>query len=167
MQEESLDTATGLHQTGRSEILGAAGCQDLAEKDAGANGDEIPYTAFNKTMRARIAVLASLAGFFSPLSANIYFPALPSIAKDLHVTIQLLNQTVTAYLVVQGLVPSITGDLADMVGRRPVYFLVLTTYLAANIGLACQDSYAALLVLRAVQSAGVSGERFKGPKTEY
>ncbi|KAJ5273060.1 hypothetical protein N7478_008185 [Penicillium angulare] len=48
------------------------------------------------------------------------------------------------------------GDFADKAGRRPAYVVCFTLYTAANIGLALQDSYAALFVLRCLQSAGSS-----------
>ena len=48
------------------------------------------------------------------------------------------------------------GDLADKAGRRPAYITCFIIYLGANIGLALQDSYAALFVLRCMQSAGSS-----------
>lgn len=60
-----------------------------------------------------------------------------------------MNITVTVYLLVQAIVPSILRDLAKHIGRRPVYT-------AASIGLAFQRSYAALLILRMLQSAGSS-----------
>lgn len=52
---------------------------------------------------------------------------------------------------------TVFGDLADMAGRRPAYILSFTVYLAANIGLALQDSYAGLFMLRCLQSTGSSG----------
>lgn len=119
---------------------------------------EAPYTVFTKTQQRLIMTLCGAAGFFSPFSVFTYFPALNQIADDLGVTIQLMNLTITMYLVVQGIVPAVLGDLADQVGRRPVYVGVLGVYLAANLGLAVQRSYPALLVLRMVQSAGSSGK---------
>lgn len=44
-----------------------------------------------------------------------------------------------------------------MYGRRPAYLLCFVIYFGANLGLALQNSYAALLVLRCVQSSGSSG----------
>ncbi|KAL8804010.1 MAG: hypothetical protein Q9223_005943 [Gallowayella weberi] len=118
---------------------------------------ESPYSVFSKPEKRWIIFLVALAGFFSPLSANIYFPAVKYLARDLHVTLELINLTITAYLVCQGIIPSLVGDTADMIGRRPVYIGAFSVYLAANIGLALQNSYPALLVLRILQSSGSSG----------
>ena len=41
----------------------------------------------------------SFAAFFSPLSSNVYFPAINTIAKDLRVSISRINLTVTTYQV--------------------------------------------------------------------
>ena len=60
-------------------------------------------------------------------------------------------------MIVAGVAPAIMGDLADMSGRRAVYLLMLTLFIAANVGLALQDSWAALFTLRMLQSAGGSG----------
>jgi len=48
------------------------------------------------------------------------------------------------------------GDFADTAGRRPAYLVCFTIYNGANIGLALQNNYAALFVLRCLQSAGSS-----------
>ncbi|KAI9841792.1 MAG: hypothetical protein M1837_000386 [Sclerophora amabilis] len=117
-----------------------------------------PYSTFTKLEKGWIVFLVALAGVFSPLSSFIYYPAINSIANDLHVSIEKINLTITSYMVVSGIAPSIIGDIADMFGRRPAYILLLTVYLVANISLALQNSYPALLVLRMLQSFGSSGE---------
>ncbi len=48
------------------------------------------------------------------------------------------------------------GNLSDTVGRRPVYVLCFGIYICANIGLALQHNYWVLLILRALQSTGIS-----------
>jgi MFS family permease len=57
----------------------------------------------------------------------------------------------------QGLAPSVIGNLADSAGRRPAYTICFVIYIGANIGLALQNNYAALFVLRCIQSSGSSG----------
>ncbi|KAI9730069.1 MAG: hypothetical protein M1834_006061 [Cirrosporium novae-zelandiae] len=117
----------------------------------------LEYTAFSKNEVRFIVFMCSWAGFFSPVSANIYFPALETLAQFLHVSDSLINLTITSYMIFQGLAPTIIGSLSDSNGRRPAYMICFTIYIGANIGLALQSNYAALLVLRMVQSAGSSG----------
>jgi multidrug resistance protein len=49
------------------------------------------------------------------------------------------------------------GGFSDRVGRRPAYIISFIIFIAANIGLALQTNFAALLILRCLQSAGSSG----------
>ncbi|KAJ3541727.1 hypothetical protein NM208_g4471 [Fusarium decemcellulare] len=72
------------------------------------------------------------------------------------VSTQLINLTITSYLVFQALAPALFGDAADIVGRRPAFIVMFTVYTLANLGLALQNSHSALLVLRMVQSLGCS-----------
>jgi multidrug resistance protein len=90
----------------------------------------------------------------SGFASNIYFPALPTIAHDLHVSIELVNLSVTAYLVFQGLAPSIWGPISDVKGRRIAYVGTFLVFLGSCIGLALTRNYATLIVLRCLQSTG-------------
>ena len=116
-----------------------------------------PYSAFTKKQKRWLVFLAALAGMFSPMSSFIFYPAINSVADGLGVTVGLVNLAITTYMVVSGITPAILGNAADKVGRRPVYVLALGLYFVANVGLALQNDFAALLVLRMVQSAGSSG----------
>mgnify|MGYP005989078217 CR=1 FL=1 len=116
-----------------------------------------PYSTFSRSTRIWVTAMITVGSIISPMTANIYFPAIVSIAKDLNVTTGLINLTLTTYMVFQGLSPPLLGDFGDMAGRRPAYVLAFTVYLAANIGLALQRNYAVLMVLRCFQSAGSSG----------
>lgn len=116
------------------------------------------YSAFSSTRKAGIVVLITAAAWFSTLSSFIYFPAVLSLANDLHVSIQQINLTVTAYMVASALAPMIVGDAADGLGRLPLSLITLTIYLSANVGLALQRKFSTLLSLRIMQSIGISGE---------
>ena len=115
-----------------------------------------PYSIFTHREKRWICSVASFGAMFSTLMSYIYFPAIVPMSKDLGVSVGLINLTVTSYLVVAGIAPAFMGDLADQGGRRPAYILMFTLVLASNIGLALQDSYAALFVLRMLQSSGSS-----------
>lgn len=129
------------------------------KKDAGNSSEDVAdvdYSVFTVRQRRYIIFMASWAGFFSPVSSQIYFPALNSLARDLNVTNSLINLTLMSYMIFQGISPMFIGDFADNAGRRPAYIVCFTIYMAANIGLALQNNYAALFVLRCLQSAGSS-----------
>jgi multidrug resistance protein len=88
----------------------------------------------------------------SGFASNIYFPALPTIAHDLNVSVELANLTVTSYLVFQGLAPSFWGPLSDAKGRRITYCCTFAIFIGSCIGLAQTKHYASLIVLRCLQS---------------
>ncbi|PWY87404.1 putative MFS transporter [Aspergillus heteromorphus CBS 117.55] len=116
-----------------------------------------PYCILPERQKIFIMITASFAGVISPLSSTIYFPALTTLADAMDVSIGRINLTIMAYLIFQGLAPSFIGSFSDTHGRRPAYLICFTIYLGANIGLALQSNYAALMVLRCVQACGSSG----------
>ena len=147
--EQSDEPATQIDGVHQNENRDAEGLQQVPSGPV--------HSVFTKRQKHYIAFLAAWASFFSPLSANIYFPALTTLAHDLHKSNTLINLTLTSYMIFQGLAPTVFGDLADMVGRRPVYLLGFIIYIGANIGLALQNNYVALFILRCLQSTGSSG----------
>jgi MFS family permease len=85
------------------------------------------------------------------------YPALNDLSHDLGVSYDLVNLTITVYLIFIGLSPTFIGSFSDVVGCRPAYLICFVLYLAANISLALQGSYVALMLLRCLQSSGSSG----------
>jgi len=62
--------------------------------------------------------------------------------------------TITVYMLVQGIAPSIWGPISDARGRRPVFIGTFIVYILANIGLALSPNFALLMMFRALQAAG-------------
>ncbi|KAL3464799.1 major facilitator superfamily domain-containing protein [Aspergillus heterothallicus] len=115
---------------------------------------ECPYSIFDKRQKWLIVTIVSTAATFSGFASNIYFPALPTIADDLSVSLELVNLTVTTYLIFQGLAPSLWGPVSDIHGRRTAYIGTFIIFIGACIGLALSPNYAALIILRCLQSTG-------------
>ncbi|KAH7324677.1 major facilitator superfamily domain-containing protein [Stachybotrys elegans] len=128
----------------------------LCEKSSSPTPQE-PFTIFSSAEKRWIGSVASFGAMFSTLSSYIYFPALEPMARELGVSVSLINLTVTSYMVVAGIAPAFMGDIADQGGRRPAYIIMFALAVGSNIGLALQTSYPALFVLRMIQSAGISG----------
>lgn len=67
---------------------------------------EAPYTIFTSAEKRFIILMVSLGACFSPLSSNIYYPALNTLATDLKVSESLINLSLTTYMV---MTPSLTA----------------------------------------------------------
>ena len=114
----------------------------------------VPHSIFTSRQKAFIALIISIAATFSGFASNIYFPAIPKIASDLSVSTELIDLTVTSYMILQGLSPSIWGAMADVQGRRVTYICTFAIFIGACIGLAETRHYYQLVILRCLQSAG-------------
>ena len=132
--------------------------EDTAGKSSSTPGDpdSKPYSIYTSREKWIIVSIVSIGGFFSPLTANIYFPAIPTIAAAFNKSISLINLSVTIYMVFQGVAPMFWGTLSDYKGRRPIFLLCLLTLTLSCVGLALipTNAYWLLMLLRALQAIG-------------
>ncbi|KAF2162446.1 hypothetical protein M409DRAFT_37421 [Zasmidium cellare ATCC 36951] len=137
----------------------AGGLEDSkdTEKQQPSSHESQEYCILPEWQKIALMLTASFAAIISPISSSIYLPAVNVLSRDLGVSISLINVTISTYLIFQGIAPSFTAALSENFGRRPAYMMCFVIYLGANIGLALQSDYAALVVLRCMQSSGSSG----------
>ena len=60
---------------------------------------EPPYSTFTNAQKIMITLTVSFLAIISPLSGQIYLPALDQLATDLHVPISYINLTITTFMV--------------------------------------------------------------------
>ncbi|KAK9423220.1 hypothetical protein SUNI508_04514 [Seiridium unicorne] len=100
------------------------------------------------------------AGMSRYLTKPVKFKELQQLLEQYKTSAQAINFILTLYVVVQVIVPAFFAPLADSKGRRPISLLTYSIYTAASLGLALNDmgeqSYVALLILRAVEALGAS-----------
>ena len=129
----------------------AAGAED------GPLDAPLPYTVFTRSHKRLLTTILILTMLASPLTATIYLPLLPLLAKQFNVSVQSIDLTITIYVIFQAISPLIFATASDSFGRRPIYLITYAVYTVASLGLALnKHSYAALLILRALQSLGAS-----------
>lgn len=93
----SQDNLTDLEAAAVPESQGKpVGSEHVVERTDSAGR---AYSIFSHRAKTIIVITASISTFFSPLTANIYFPALNTISDDLNVSNTLVNLTVTTYMV--------------------------------------------------------------------
>lgn len=117
---------------------------------------EAPHSRFGPREKFVLVLVCASTGFFSTIAGAIYYPALNTIEGQFHISTELVNVSIVLYFLFQGLSPTLMGGLADSFGRRPVVLWSVALYMAACIGIACSKTYAQILVLRCLQSAGIS-----------
>ncbi|KAL4936317.1 hypothetical protein BDV06DRAFT_228011 [Aspergillus oleicola] len=115
-----------------------------------------PYCITSTRGKILIISLTSIAMVITMIATNIVLPVLPILQDQYNVTTTQMNLLVTVFSLVQGITPALMSSLSDLQGRRIAWIVTLLIYTVANIGLALQDSYVALIVLRCLQSLGSS-----------
>lgn len=129
-----------------------------AEKARDGQRTEVEkYTVFTATEKWCIVAMVSYAAWFSTLSSFIYYPAIHQLSQIFSVSVDKINLTVTSYMAVATIAPTLVGDTADVLGRRPVYVIALSLYIGANTAIVLANSYSALLGLRVLQALAISG----------
>lgn len=101
-----------------------------------------------------VLLLGSLTAF-GPLSMDMYLPALPIVAEDLHTTTSLAQLSLTACLIGLAVGQLVFGPLSDIQGRRKPLISTLIVYAVASVLCAFSTHIWVFIGLRFVQ--GVSG----------
>ncbi|EIM87227.1 MFS general substrate transporter [Stereum hirsutum FP-91666 SS1] len=133
--------------------VGAGPVEKQNEKE---RPSQTAYSVFTRREKWFIVVTIAFAGLLSPFTANIYFPAIPVLVADFHKSTELINLTVTVYMILQGISPMFWATIADRIGRRPIFLACMIVLTLSCVGLALvpTSDYWLLLVLRCIQAAG-------------
>jgi MFS transporter, DHA1 family, multidrug resistance protein len=88
---------------------------------------------------------------FGPMSVDMYLPALPRLANDLHASAALGQLTIAGFLVGLGAGQLLLGPLSDAFGRRRPLLVGLAIYVVATLMCAVAPSIYVLIPLRVLQ----------------
>ena len=122
--------------------------------------DSINNLKSNNSMRLNskrwklAAILGTLAAF-APLSIDMYLPALPHIASELHTTPSFVQLSLTFFMLGLALGQLLVGPLSDVRGRRTPLLIGLAIYSVASLLCAFSPSIWFFIALRFIQ--GLSG----------
>jgi MFS transporter, DHA1 family, multidrug resistance protein len=114
-------------------------------------------TVVRPTLTPLLLALLALLSAFTPLSIDLYLPALPIIAVDLHGTAADLQLTLSAFMIAFGVGQIFYGPAGDRFGRRPVILGGLCVYVLTSIGCAFADEAMHLVFLRLFQGLAACG----------
>jgi MFS transporter, DHA1 family, multidrug resistance protein len=109
------------------------------------------------TLTPMLLALLALLSAFTPLSIDMYLPALPTIAADLGGSVGDLQLTLSAFMIAFGAGQIVYGPAGDRFGRRPVILCGLVVYILASAGCAFADMAGHLVLLRILQGLAACG----------
>lgn len=115
----------------------------------------------------------SMVGAFS---IDTFLPSFPAIAQEYTISMAMVQQSLSIYLLAFSGMSLFYGTLSDSFGRRPVILGSVLLYTLASAGAAFAPSFSWLLVFRALQGLSAGGgrvigqaiirDRFSGPHAQ-
>ena len=98
-----------------------------------------------------------LGVFAGALDLGVLSPALPALGAAFGVGPRALAWVFTLYLLANVVAIPITAQLADRVGRRPIYIACVAIFAAGSALAITAPTYAVFLLARAIQATGAGG----------
>ena len=83
---------------------------------------------------AKHAVVLGLLSAVGPFAIDMYLPALPTIAANLHASTAATQMTLMVFFVAFGTCQILYGLAADTAGRKPPLYLGLVLFLLGSVG---------------------------------
>ena len=100
----------------------------------------------------RLAVILGALTAMGPLAIDMYLPALPTIARELHTSDAAMQVSLAVYFIGIACGQAFYGPLSDRWGRKPALYFGLVLFSASSVGLA----------LAAYNAGEAAVDRFRG-----
>jgi len=116
-------------------------------------------TADRPTIAPGVAKLALVLGgltAFGPLSIDMYLPAMPLMAGDLHAADATVQLTLTSFVLGLAIGQLVIGPLSDSLGRRRPLLAGLALYVVGSLLCAIAPTSGVLIAARALQAVGAA-----------
>ncbi|MEO8298431.1 MAG: multidrug effflux MFS transporter [Burkholderiales bacterium] len=102
----------------------------------------------------RLALVLGLISATGPFAIDMYLPALPAIAADLHASPAAVQMSLMVFFIASGSSQLLWGPAADVFGRKAPLYAGLVLYCIGGIGCALAGNITALVGWRFVQGVG-------------
>jgi MFS transporter, DHA1 family, multidrug resistance protein len=104
--------------------------------------------------RNRLILILGLLSAIGPFSIDMYLPAFPVIAANLHTTPEMVSYSLSSYFIGICVGQMLLGPLLDRFGRKRPLYGGLIMYIISSIGSAFAPTIDILIALRFFQAAG-------------
>ena len=103
-----------------------------------------------------LATLVFLIVPLSGVSIDIYVPSLPAVSQYFHVSNNLSQFTITAYLLGLGIMQLFAGSFSDSFGRKKPFMMSMVVFILATFCIPSSQSIYQLVLLRLLQGASLA-----------
>ncbi|MBT1250670.1 MFS transporter [Bacillus licheniformis] len=127
-----------------------------------------------KSNASFIMYFVCISAFFASLNQNIYSPIIPLIRDSFHVSVSMVNLSVSLFIFITAAMQIIVGSIVDFKGARFVMMASMIVTVIATIGCAASRDFGLFLFFRVLQALGTAalpliaattiGSLFKGTK---
>src|SRR6186713_12391 len=108
----------------------------------------------DKKKKFYLILILGMLTAIGPFSIDMYLPAFPDIAKNLHTTVAQVTLSLSSFFIGISVGQLLYGPLLERFGRKKPLYIGLCIYLLASIGCALAGSVNALIALRLLQALG-------------
>ena len=122
--------------------------KDLAEREV------VKHYATEGKNNFFLILMLGILNTITPFSIDMYLPAFPNIAKDLHSTVEDVSLSVSTYFLGFALGQILYGPLLDRFGRKPPLYIGLVLYIIATLSCTFCHTIHALMIMRFFQALG-------------
>ncbi|MBZ6076075.1 multidrug effflux MFS transporter [Microvirga puerhi] len=105
---------------------------------------------------ARTALVLGLLSAIGPFAIDMYIPALPTIASDLHASTAATQMTLMAFFIAFGVCQILYGPISDMIGRKRPLYAGLAFFTLGSVGCIFARNIEMLILFRFVQGIGAA-----------
>ncbi|MEC1259601.1 MFS transporter [Bacillus swezeyi] len=103
-----------------------------------------------------ILYLVCISAFFASLNQNIYSPIIPLIRDSFHVSVSMVNLSVSLFIFITAVMQIILGSIVDFKGARFVMMASIVITVIASIGCAAAQDFTLFLIFRVLQAVGTA-----------
>ncbi|MEP6899346.1 MAG: DHA2 family efflux MFS transporter permease subunit [Rhodanobacter sp.] len=101
-----------------------------------------------------ISLILACAIFMEQLDATVLATALPTMARDFHVTAPSMSIAMTVYLLALAILIPASGAVADRFGARRVFSVSIGVFMLGSVACSFADSLPTMVAARLLQGAG-------------
>ncbi|NIX78283.1 multidrug effflux MFS transporter [Microvirga terricola] len=107
-----------------------------------------------KSAFVRNATVLGMLSAIGPFAIDMYLPAFPVIARELHADVGAVQMSLTSFFLAVAICQLVYGPVSDRVGRKPPLYFGLILFIFGGIGCSFAQDASTLIAFRFLQGVG-------------